>query len=46
MQFDKIFLAVALSGAVGMSAANVPVASTALVGDGIALFVPQGYDPS
>lgn len=46
MQFDKIFLAVALSGAVGASAADVPVVSTAMVGDGIALFVPQGYDPS
>ena len=46
MQLDKILLAAALSGAVGASAADVPVASTALVGDGIALFVPQGYDPS
>lgn len=26
-------------------ASEVPVASTALVGEGIALFVPQGYDP-
>ena len=46
MHLEKIFLAVAFAGATAANAAPVEVASTAMVGDGIALFVPQGYDPA